>query len=599
MLPPDRREVLLDMLRPPPGYQLDAAVGTTFTLSLEAALVVPLAFASFRLSGTSDPVAVMEAVRSASDRVDVFCQAGQMTVPQQANGLFAFLEPMVHEVRRPRPGHLFHPKVWFLRYTADDEPPWLRLLCMTRNLTDDASWDLAVRLDADEGNRTYSGNRPLARFIESLPAMRTTSLEPEREARIRALAASAHRAEWDHPEDVNEIEFWPLGIANARLPNYDGYRHLVVAPFVNDAGLARLIPNGSRDSTVVSRIEDLERLSPSTLEHIGSTMIVNSAADLDDPDAVQLSDRDRLTGLHAKMVVVERSRLAHVFIGSANATDAAYDGNVEMLVELIGGASKLGVDRLLGTTDGFGTLLEPYAPTGGADPDPIDEALRVLRELLRQAAEARFTARVARDGDRFAERITADAFAVPAGVRVTVELVTLPGSAAVIRHGESLDSTLGPLALDQVTPFVVVRATTKGPTGEELQQGTVIRCELIDDPAGRLDEILARQVDTPEKFLRFLLLLLGIADPAALLGTGIGDAGASWAIAGTSNGVFELLARAISDRPDVLDDLDRLIERLSATPTGAGVLPDGFDTLWKVVSEARTQVAALHGSVES
>jgi hypothetical protein len=121
MLAPDARVILLDQLRPPVGYTLDAAVATTFTLDLSAALVPPLAFASFELSGTPDPVAALEAVRSCTDRVDIFCQAGQITVPSQASDLMAFLEPMVHEVRRPRPGHLFHPKLWLLRYRADGE----------------------------------------------------------------------------------------------------------------------------------------------------------------------------------------------------------------------------------------------------------------------------------------------------------------------------------------------------------------------------------------------------------------------------------------------------------------------------------------------
>ena len=37
MLAPDNRALLLDALRPPPGYSLDRAVATTFTLDLETA----------------------------------------------------------------------------------------------------------------------------------------------------------------------------------------------------------------------------------------------------------------------------------------------------------------------------------------------------------------------------------------------------------------------------------------------------------------------------------------------------------------------------------------------------------------------------------
>ena len=47
MLAPDSRALLLDALRPPRGSSLDRAVATTFTLDLEAALMVPLAFAGF------------------------------------------------------------------------------------------------------------------------------------------------------------------------------------------------------------------------------------------------------------------------------------------------------------------------------------------------------------------------------------------------------------------------------------------------------------------------------------------------------------------------------------------------------------------------
>lgn len=59
MLDPDVRRILLDELRPPDESHLDAAVATTFTLDLAAALVPPLAFASFHMRSTTDPVAAL------------------------------------------------------------------------------------------------------------------------------------------------------------------------------------------------------------------------------------------------------------------------------------------------------------------------------------------------------------------------------------------------------------------------------------------------------------------------------------------------------------------------------------------------------------
>ena len=596
MLAPDHRHVLLDLLRPPPGYVLDGAVGTTFTLGLETALVVPLAFASFRLSTTSDPIAVMEAVRAASEKVDLFCQAGQISVPRQATGLFAFLEPMVHDVRRP-PGHLFHPKVWFLRYVAEDEPPAVRLLCLTRNLTDDASWDVALRLDGSEESRPKAANRPLADFLLALPAMTVQELDPARVARIEALAQSARRAEWEGPDDVNQPPvFWPLGLPGRSLtPDFSGYRHLVVAPFMNAEGLDVVAPSPASEVSVVSRVEDLDQLATDIVDTLAETLVVSAAADLDDPEAPteELTDRDRLVGLHAKLYVVERNRSAHVFIGSANATGAAFGGNVEFLVELVGGATRLGAKRFLDPDGGLGTILEPYSPSGAGAVDPIDEALQMLRNTLRAIAEHRFTSTVTRAGERYEQRVESGAITISDGVDVSVELLTLPGTAAALQAGADFDETLGPVDIDQVTPFLVVHATTAGPSGEELRQATVIRSELRNDPVERLDEILARQVDTPEKFLRFLLLILGITDPAALVDHGVAGSSGSWMANGRSNGIFELLARAVADRPQVLDDLDRLIPRLRATETGVAVLPDGFDKLWETIQQARPALMAL------
>ena len=56
MLAPDNRTLLLDVLRPPAGHTLDRAIGTTFTLDLSTALIVPLAFAGFQLDDSRIPL---------------------------------------------------------------------------------------------------------------------------------------------------------------------------------------------------------------------------------------------------------------------------------------------------------------------------------------------------------------------------------------------------------------------------------------------------------------------------------------------------------------------------------------------------------------
>jgi hypothetical protein len=114
MLEPDRRHLLLDALRPPPGTTLDAAVGTTFSLDLEALLLAPIAFALFdaRVAeagdpSRTDPLAVMEAVRRHASRIDLFCQAGQISIPPRDRPVLALLEESVHPANCPSVEHIW------------------------------------------------------------------------------------------------------------------------------------------------------------------------------------------------------------------------------------------------------------------------------------------------------------------------------------------------------------------------------------------------------------------------------------------------------------------------------------------------------------
>jgi hypothetical protein len=589
MLAPDSRTVLIDQLRPPVGYRLDAAVATTFTLDLTAALIPPLAFASFEIRGVPDPIAVLEAVRSCADRVDVFCQAGQIRVPTQASDLMAYLEPMVHEVTPARRGFLFHPKLWFLRYVADGLPEAFRLLVLTRNLTPDRSWDAVVRLDGQRGGHRRATNSPVAVLLAHLPSLAVTPLPRARLARLAELKEDARRVVWDVPDDVRELAFHLWGVpSQSRSANFTGFRHLVVSPFCNDKGLDQMFA-GSSEATLVSRVDDLECLPPDTLSGLTSCRVLDPTAGLTDPSSVEgPASQNLFDGLHAKLVVVERNRWAHVFVGSANATSAALGGNVEFMVELTGSTTTFGVAQFLDADAGLGSLLIDYSAEGGRAPDPADEARRALESALRNLACVPFTVRVTgAEGSYESQVTTAVPVPVPPEHRATVELLTRPGQAGELCDGRQVDTTITGIPLADITPFVVVTLTS--PTG--LAVGTVVRALLVNDPSDRLDAVLARQVDTPEKFLRFLALLLGLTDPTTLFdasGNGLGGT-STFGANGSGPGILELVMRALADQPASLHDLDRLVQRLSATEHGRAVMPAGFESLWGQVLLALAQ----------
>jgi hypothetical protein len=603
MLAPDERAVLREQLRPDPGYELDIAVATTFTLDLTAALVAPLAFAAHHVSTSSDPIAVLEAVRSTSERVTVFAQVGHLRVPNTPSDLMAFLERMVHPVRAPVPGYLFHPKVWVLRYSGPEAPRY-RMLCGTRNLTDDVSWDAMVRLDGVSRGGPVAANRPLVDFIGALPDMAVDGIEPERRRSIEQLAEDLRNVQWERPPDVNEIAFHALGLRARRssplVAQLQGRRHLIVSPFLDDDGITAAT-SGSEHVTVASRPASLEQLTPSTLSGI-DTFVLSPLAGLaetgekemvEDEDGPEPGATSLLGGLHAKVYVVEWDRRSWVFIGSANATHAGlFERNVEFVVELQGGRKALGIDRFLGDDAPFRSILNRYEATGGQEPSPEEDLRRQLDRVLRRLADQRFAATVTEEDDGWREAVVGPKpLDLDQDMHLRIGLLPVPGR-AVVQEGTHPEAAFTGLPTADVSPFLVLRLSAQ--LGSEvLEQSTVVRALLLGDPPGRLDEVLARQVNTPEKFLRFLALLLGLLDgPPLPVRNETGD-GTSWSFSRMfGQGVFEMLVQAVCARPQAIVDLDRLVSRLEETEHGRAILPDGFADLWSTVLAAHAQIEA-------
>ncbi|WP_138732036.1 phospholipase D family protein [Modestobacter excelsi] len=583
MLEPDGRSLLLDSLRPPEGYRLDYGVATTFTLHLDTALSVPLSFLSRRLADSGDPIALMEAVRAAADRLDVFHQAGMIAMPPSRSPIFSFLEPVLHAVRRPKAGHLFHPKLWVLRYLADDDASdvRMRLIVPSRNLTADRSWDLCLQLDGQLSPEPLEINGPIADLLTALPGMCLSAMPPERTSRLDALASDLQRTEWELPEHVEEIYFDVLRPGHSLSDDFFvGDQHLVISPFCTDGGLATV--TGGTPATVVSRQESLDALTAGVLDRHEAFVLDPLTSEMEDKgDGAELSATG-LTGLHAKCFILRYGKEAWIRVGSANATEAAFNGNVEILVSLVGSAAKLGVLDLFKPESSLRSILTEYSPQTATDEDDVADQ---LGDLLVDLASGKFTAWVQTTDDGHRVRLQGPGLPpLPAGARVTVRPVTVPEFAAEVPPEQLIDVTFGPMEIDQISAFMIITATTQ----DGVTVSAVVLADLVGAPENRLDEIIARQVDTPEKFLRFLALLLGMGQPAWAAGMApAGSAGASAGTAFEAPGLLELLMRALVEHPDRLDDLARLVKRLGAQTDRGSVLPDGFSDIWAVVDAVR------------
>lgn len=603
MFEPDGRAALTEQLRPPSGFQLSYAVATTFTLDLTTALSAPLSFAAHRVRESRDPIAILDAVRRVAHRIDIFAQAGQIFEPRVNSALFALLEPMIHPVKAPRPNALFHPKVWVLEYSNGDVSSF-RMLCASRNLTNDRSWDLVVRLDGIGGESPSEKNSPLSTFLRALPGMCVLPLPTERAARVTALAEAVASVEWELPDDVRSLRFHPLGIPGVvQEPLHQlfaGISHGIISPFLTDEGIRRIVPAKSRSITVLSRREQLDRLDRLTLDRIDALILDDAANDdvpeadddLPEGEAAPRPKTEPFVGLHAKAYVLDRRTGSHLFVGSANATEAAFAGNVEMLVEFEGPWTKLGVAAVLGAESPLRNLAIHFKPVGNAESSDDEAADHALEQSLRLLAARRYSADVVVDSDQsldalhpqYGIRLTAaEPTAAPVEVTAAVTLLTRPANAAPV-PGEPV--LFDRLTLTDITPFVVIRVTDhRGVTAS-----TVVTAELRGDIAGRYDAVVAGQLSDRSAFLRLLALLLAIEGGNGLFSfESLGTGGGTWADDGA--GIFETLVKAIGVGHQGLEDVRRIVEYLrdadSNRPEGSSsVLPEGFDALWESVVAA-------------
>ena len=143
------------ILAPPAGYDLDFAVGTTYSLDLDALVGASLALGLSEETDSelmNNPICLLEALRSTGDKVALFCEGGQIHMPNKVTALYILLEKMVCSVKTAkRRGSAkfpaFHPKFWLIRYKNNNGDLLYRIIVLSRNLTFDRSWDVTYYLD--------------------------------------------------------------------------------------------------------------------------------------------------------------------------------------------------------------------------------------------------------------------------------------------------------------------------------------------------------------------------------------------------------------------------------------------------------------------
>ena len=598
MLAYDNRAVALELLRPPSRSRLDFAVVLSYTLNLEALLALPLAVVSHQEAGIDellqDPIRLLQSLREVGDRIHVFVDEAGVHVPQRRHPVFVALEDSVHLVRAPN-GGVFHPKLWIARFVKSDGTRCVRVAILSRNLTFDRSLDLALVSEAIPGEATISGSEPARDLLEELASISSLPMSKKLSTQLKELGEQIARCAFLPPEGFHQepIEFQPIGISGYRtwIPKIEnGKRVLAVAPFVNGSALDTIREFGSHHSRLISFPHELDSVDAELLNKWSAVNVLdddlnNSDEDMDD-DQSEENHSSTLSGLHAKFVVVEHPRNQAAWtLGSANLTAAAHTGdNVELIAHLSGSANHVGIDQVWKEIERFcQDYKRPHDATEVSDEER--QAQKLLHQVKRTFLDSqtlRIQCKRERTGELWAWTLDGD-FTLDTRVQIHAWPISV--------NKDQCKELLLPVSWksmpeERLISFVAFRLSVKG--FSDLDESFVLNLPISGVSKERVDKVLRSVIDSTEKLLLFLRLLLGENHDDWLVpaadGTQRHDVFDHAGLAMET--LLEDLLRIASRHPKRLEPFQKLMSNLKKTPEGRALIPKDLEDLWKAVEQA-------------
>jgi len=610
MLEPGKRQIYADLLAPPAGTSLVKAVGMSFSVDLFALLYVPMFFANraaFQKMATDQdnsdtpPLSLIESLRRHSGRITLFCQRGRMSVPRSHSILYHYLDDMVQEVHMPDIS--FHPKLWLLHFEGErPDGRQYRVVCMSRNLTLDRSWDVSVCLDGFPEQESNGKNEPLVGFLRNLSAQQSPNLPLARRQHLRDFIDELPKVKFEPPDGFDDVGFASQGFDEGRI--LDSFqpceRRFVLSPFLGRLPLQSLLDK-SKVMTLVSNdssLNDLHETDAQLLKRLdaryfaGDFAISESDADIQDG------------GLHAKLYVEELGRKAVWHLGSANCTFAGLGGrNVEFMIRLSGDVDKVGLNALLQTSQekneiGLADLFVEYTPPQGpeeTDPD-LSQAGENCEQIRRWLASGALNLIIqeypAEDNESdFAVRLRFVPDTPP------LAAINYSGSFWMIGQDketcacdiaqliEAKEAHLGRVSLKALSSFVAFEITSQvGSAKENIL--FVLRAEPEGFPNDRLDRVLGAIVQDTDGFLRYLRLLLADEEDYWDFGALADTTGSYDSSHGVGHGefpLFERLIKSCAEDPHRIDEIESLVKTLERTGRKKSVVPEDFLAIWKPI----------------
>ena len=353
-----------DLLLPPEGYVLNFAVGTTYSLDLESLTAVCLALG---LSEETDglllqnPVSMLNAIQKVSEKLLIFCEAGQIKMPGKPSALSLLLEKMIVPVALPKARGInhypaFHPKTWVLQYVNAEGDYHYRFAVLSRNLTFDRSWDISFAMDSSKTAKTAEKTAPIMSYLDFLRnqihAEKVQNTRAKRSA-IRKLRDALDGVSFttNTKEFGDDFEIMPLGIGAGGynmnkdpllcqtqwMADYSFQELVVFSPFVSGSLIEHW--NNEKHSltdttrTLITRKSELSKITAEQSSRFQIYTLKDDIVDGEEAVSDEASEKQK-QDIHAKIYLRRKYSDVDLYLGSMNATYSAVNKNVEMMIRL-------------------------------------------------------------------------------------------------------------------------------------------------------------------------------------------------------------------------------------------------------------------------
>ncbi|MBR4368769.1 MAG: phospholipase D family protein [Prevotella sp.] len=573
------------LLMPPVGYTLVRAVGTTYSLDLETLMSVCIALGiqeSTDSTLTKNPFAILKSLQGLSEKLLIFCEAGQISpMPPDKSPLMLMLDKMIVPVKlkaiKGKGIPSFHPKTWTLQYEDAEGNQYFRFIVLSRNLTFDRSWDVAVSLDGKLTGGRHRSSYPIVDFLEYLKynALEGVSLKTEKRRILNALIQDLPYVKFSlEDKRFLDFEIIPLGIGSADIdkdPLMTNTFHdlLIMSPFVSSGVLQSFDQRKQlkiNNRHLITRTTELHKIAGKLESFKVFTMkdtVVEGEEIVSDDEPTKVQQQD----IHAKMYMMTKDSSSTLYLGSMNASENGLHRNVEMLLKLSAYRYYLNIDQIEADLFGPDEKWNPFeeidlSTVDNKEPEKNekDELERVIKSICRLKSKAV----IELSGDNYKVIVN---FICPRDVFPNVDIApartvrTQPLSDKVVFDG------LSALELTEL-----YRITVKGES-ESLTRMMLIPTEM---PIDRDDMVVRSILKDKRAFVDYLAFILGddyVLSALEMNATTTSDKDKG--LRSNEDGlpaIYEKMLKVAYREPERLKEIRQIIDRIADNE----IIPDEF-----------------------